>query len=89
MNYLIYLFYPVLGLVLLKGAKLCRAGEWNEALNYRQMKAIRGFCAICIMFHHMGQINKLHFYILHNYIFLLLKRIKHAYLLNEEILHHN
>ena len=55
MNYLIYLFYPVLGLVLLKGAKLCRAGEWNEALNYRQMKAIRGFCAICIMFHHMGQ----------------------------------
>lgn len=56
MRFLVYVYYPLLAVLLLKGAKLYKKGEWNQAfLSQEQMKAIQGFCAIGIMFHHMAQ----------------------------------
>ncbi len=53
---MIYVVYPVLLVVLLWGCSLKGRGEWNEeAFSLRQMKAIQGFVAICIMLHHIGQ----------------------------------
>ncbi len=56
MQYLVYLYYPLLIILLIKGAKIYKAGAWNdEFLSRGQMKAVQGFCAIAIMFHHMAQ----------------------------------
>jgi len=56
LNYLVYLFYPILLGILLWGAKFCRKGSWNdEFISLGQTKAFQGFCALCIMFHHLGQ----------------------------------
>lgn len=56
MQYLVYLYYPLLLFLLVKGAKVYKAGEWNEEfLCHGQMKALQGFCAVAIMFHHMAQ----------------------------------
>ena len=54
---LIYIVYPILLVVLFWGAKLYyKAGTFNEeAFSLRQMKAIQGFVALLIMFHHCGQ----------------------------------
>ncbi|MBR6308685.1 MAG: acyltransferase [Lachnospiraceae bacterium] len=53
---MIYAVYPLLLIALLWGAKLSKKGEWNdEAFSLRQMKALQGFIAICIMLHHCGQ----------------------------------
>ena len=56
MDKLIYAVYFILPVLLLWGAKVSKVGEWNEeALSLRQSKAIQGFLAVCIMFHHVGQ----------------------------------
>lgn len=56
MDKLIYAVYFILPVLLLWGAKVSKVGEWNEeALSLRQSKAIQGFLAVCIMFHHIGQ----------------------------------
>ncbi len=56
MGFLVYLYYPLLLFLLLKGAKVYKEGAWNEGfLNREQMKTIQGFCAIVIVFHHMAQ----------------------------------
>ena len=56
MNTLVYLVYPLLALLLFWGAKPHGRGAWNEeAFSLSQMKALQGFSAICIMFHHIGQ----------------------------------
>lgn len=53
---LIYIVYPVLLVVLFWGAKVSRPGAFNEeAFSLRQMKAMQGFVALLIMFHHCGQ----------------------------------
>ncbi len=56
MDYLVYLFYPLLIGVLFYGGKVFKKSEWNEeVLSLEQTKAIEAFAAICIMFHHMAQ----------------------------------
>ena len=56
MNYLIYIYYPLLILLILWGCKWFPKGHWNEeALSIKQTKALHGFCAVCIMLHHIGQ----------------------------------
>ena len=56
MNYLIYIYYPLLILLILWGCKWFPKGHWNEeALSIKQTKALQGFCAVCIMLHHIGQ----------------------------------
>lgn len=56
MNYLVYLIYPALLVLLFAGAKFNKKGEWNEEfLEYSQVKYFQGFLAICIMLHHIGQ----------------------------------
>ena len=56
MNYLVYLFYPALAVLLLVGAKFFKAGEWNETvLSYAESKSFLGFAAIMILFHHASQ----------------------------------
>ncbi len=56
MDKLIYSVYFILPVLLLWGAKVEKIGEWNdEALSLRQSKAVQGFLALCIMFHHIGQ----------------------------------
>ena len=56
MQYLAYLYYPLLIVLLIKGAKIYKAGEWNDGfLSRGQTKALQGFCAIAIVFHHMAQ----------------------------------
>ena len=53
---LIYIVYPILLVVLFWGAKFFKPREFNEeAFSLRQMKAIQGFVALLIMFHHCGQ----------------------------------
>ncbi len=66
---MIYAVYPLLLWALLHGAKCSKAMEWNEeAFSLRQMKAMQGFAALCIMLHHCGQkssaswINKAYFH---------------------------
>ncbi len=55
-DYLVYAYYLVLLIVLLKGAKLSKIGQWSEEfLSLEQTKSIQGFCTICIMFHHIAQ----------------------------------
>ena len=56
MNAFIYLIYPILLFALLWGSKRFVKGTWNEdAFSLKQMKALQGFAAICIMLHHIGQ----------------------------------
>lgn len=56
MNYVIYLIYPLMATVLLIGCKSIGKSKWNEeAFSLKQMKAIQGYFAICIMLHHIGQ----------------------------------
>lgn len=56
MQYLVYLIYPAMLLLLLRGAKFSKNNEWNEGfLSLYQTKCIQGFTAICIMLHHIGQ----------------------------------
>lgn len=53
---MIYLVYPLMTALLLWGAKPYGKGNWNEeAFSLRQMKALQGFFALCIMLHHVGQ----------------------------------
>ncbi|MCR4692216.1 MAG: acyltransferase [Lachnospiraceae bacterium] len=53
---LTYVYYPLLLLLLFWGAKVYKAGEWNEeVLSFDHTKAFLGFCAILIMFHHISQ----------------------------------
>lgn len=53
---LIYIYYPLLIVLLLTGAKIYRKQQWNEEfLSLSQTKALQGFCAICIMLHHIAQ----------------------------------
>ena len=56
MQYLVYLTYPALVLLLLVGAKWNKKGSWNEEfMSLDQTKVLQGFFAICIMLHHIGQ----------------------------------
>ena len=56
MNALIYLIYPVMAVLLFWGSKRAEKGSWNEeAFSLKQMKALQGYLAICIMLHHIGQ----------------------------------
>lgn len=56
MDYLVYIFYPLLLLLLFFGCKFFGKGQWNDGfLSLKQSKAVQGFCAVCIMFHHMAQ----------------------------------
>ena len=53
---MIYSIYPIMLITLLWGSKRFKKDEWNEeAFSLRQMKAIQGFVALCIMLHHCGQ----------------------------------
>lgn len=53
---MIYLVYPLMIAVLLWGSRPHGKGRWNEeAFSLRQMKALQGFFALCIMLHHVGQ----------------------------------
>lgn len=53
---LIYLAYPILIFCFFYKAKFSKKGEWNtEAFSLKQTKALQGFLALCIMFHHIGQ----------------------------------
>lgn len=56
MDYLSLLFYPALAVLLFYRAARCKKGEWNEAfMSLDQTKALSGFCAIGIIFHHLSQ----------------------------------
>ena len=56
MDYLVYIFYPVLFLLIFFKAKLFGKNQWNDDfLSLKQTKAIQGFLAICIIFHHLSQ----------------------------------
>lgn len=56
MEYLVYLAYPAMALILFWGAGLAGKGKWNdEFMNLSQTKYFQGFIAICIMLHHIGQ----------------------------------
>lgn len=51
-----YLIYFLLGALLLFGARYAGKKQWNEdAFALKQTKALQGFTAVCIMFHHMSQ----------------------------------
>lgn len=56
LHYLTYLYYPILLGLLLWGMKISKKGSWNdEFISLQQTKSFQGFCALCIMFHHLGQ----------------------------------
>lgn len=56
MDYLVYIYYPILIFLLLYGARLYGKNSWNEEfMSLSQTKAIQGFFAVCIVFHHLGQ----------------------------------
>ncbi len=56
MIYLVYIYYPLLILLILWGCKWFHKGSWNEeVLSLKQTKALQGFCAVCIMLHHISQ----------------------------------
>lgn len=51
-----YIVYFLLGALLLFGARYAGRKKWNEdPFSLKQTKALRGFTAVCIMFHHMSQ----------------------------------
>ncbi len=56
MDKIVYIYYPLLAVVLLWGAKFFKKGTWNDGfMSLSQTKALQGFFAICIMFHHTAQ----------------------------------
>lgn len=56
MDYFVLIFYPLLAFLLLKNAKIFKKSDWNDsALSLSQTKAIQGFTAILIIFHHIAQ----------------------------------
>ena len=56
MQYIIYIYYPLLTALILWGAKCFKRGNWNEEfLSLTQTKTLQGFCAVCVMLHHIGQ----------------------------------
>lgn len=56
MDWIVYLNYFVLIGILFWEAKFYRRKTWNdEFMSLSQTKALQGFFAICIMFHHIGQ----------------------------------
>lgn len=56
MDKLVYLYYVFLVGVLFWGAKFYKPKTWNDGfMSLSQTKAIQGFSAFCIMFHHIGQ----------------------------------
>ena len=56
MNLLVYLYYPILAFVLLYGMKRAQKGAFHEGfLSLSQTKALQGFAAIGVVFHHIGQ----------------------------------
>jgi len=56
MDYIVYLFYPLLLVLLLFRAKLHGKTGWNdEFMSLSQTKELQGFIAVCIVFHPLGQ----------------------------------
>ena len=56
MDKIVYLYYPLLFVFLLWGSTFYRRKSWNEEfMSLSQTKALQGFCAICILLHHVGQ----------------------------------
>lgn len=55
-DYIVYIFYPILVFLLLFGAKFYGKNGWNdEFMSLPQTKELQGFIAVCIVFHHLGQ----------------------------------
>ena len=55
---MIYIVYPVMLIILFWGCRIYGRKSWNEEfLSLEQTKALLGFAALCIMFHHIGQKN--------------------------------
>lgn len=51
-----FIFYSALAVILLIGAQMAGKGRWREeALSLGSSKGLLGFCAACIMLHHMSQ----------------------------------
>lgn len=56
MDWIVYMTYPLLLLLLLFGVRVYGRGRWNEEwLSLGQTKLLQGFMAVLIMFHHMAQ----------------------------------
>lgn len=56
MDYLVCVFYPLLAFLLLWKSKFFKKGSFNDdVLSISQTKALQGFTAVLIMFHHMSQ----------------------------------
>lgn len=56
MDKIVYIYYLLLAVILFWGAKFYKKGIWNDGfMSLSQTKALQGFFAICIMFHHAGQ----------------------------------
>lgn len=56
MDKIVYVYYPLLAVILVWGAGFSKKGMWNEEfMSISQTKYLQGFFAICIMFHHVGQ----------------------------------
>ncbi len=56
MDYLVYLCYLLLLILLFCGAKVHRKNTWNdEFMSLSQTKALQGFFAVCVVLHHIAQ----------------------------------
>lgn len=56
MNWLVLLYYPALIFLLLFGLQRVSKGSFNKyPFSLRQAKALQGFAAVCVMFHHIAQ----------------------------------
>ncbi len=56
METMVYLLYPILAVLLFRGAALCKKNVWNDAcFSLSQTKALQGFFALCVMLHHISQ----------------------------------
>ncbi len=56
MNLLVYFYYPILAFILLFGMKIAPKGSFHDGfLSLTQTKALQGFAAICVVFHHIAQ----------------------------------
>ena len=56
MNFIVYIYYPVLVFLLFFKSRFFTKNQWNEDfLSLNQTKALQGFSAICIVFHHLSQ----------------------------------
>lgn len=55
MDYLIYLVYPMMLVLLFYKSSVSKRGEWNdEVLSLKQTKALQAYASICIMLHHIA-----------------------------------